>query len=825
MHADGWRMMWPWRDWVIKAFNQNMPYDEFATWQLAGDLIPAPTKDQRLATAFHRNHPMTAEGGVIDEEFRLNYVFDRTETTATAFLGLTLNCARCHDHKFDPFTQKQYYELTAFFNNIRELGMTGDDGNYGPHLLLTDEQTDHRLRLLEDSISQQNEQLQLTRNEVEATLSFVQKVANKPLKSGLEGYYPFERIRKGKKDTYIIDQNPNSTSPGQPQLVKGKKGNALKFSGVYDEVYFKDAGLIELYDPYSVGLWINTSKLEKDKTQVLLGNAGQKNNYWRGWDFYLDTLNRLCVRLIHALPDNLIHLRTQESVPLNQWTHVAFTYDGSGDASGLRLYLNGRQAPAQVVFNHLYKSIYPVSSGAHQPEKRALRVAKSYRAFTGEDGVFKGIMDEVYLFKREISPLEVALIAGQVDASSLPARQAGQAELLRIHQVHEHPRVKAEAEKLRQLRRRWMELLQPISEIMVMEEMEQPRTTYAYRRGEYDQPMYEVHAATPEQLLPFPETYPQNRLGLAKWLFHPANPLTARVTVNRYWQMIFGQGLVKTPQDFGVQGALPTQPELLDWLAVEFVENGWDLKALLKLMVMSATYRQASAMRPELQEKDPANLLLARGPSYRLPAEMIRDNALAASGLLVQKVGGESVRPYQPEGLWIEKGNFSFVLLRYKVTKGDSLYRRSLYTFIKRTSPHPAMTAFDAPNRDLCTVKRENTNTPLQALVLLNDPQFVEAARVLAQRMQTEGGQNLDQQMDFAFRRATGRHIKTEELNLLKELYEKQLARFQEEPAAAKELLAVGEFPVDTELDPLKTAALTLVTSTMLNHDEAYMKR
>ncbi|MEM7512922.1 MAG: DUF1553 domain-containing protein, partial [Bacteroidota bacterium] len=436
-------------------------------------------------------------------------------------------------------------------------------------------------------------------------------------------------------------------------------------------------------------------------------------------------------------------------------------------------------------------------------------------------GIFKGRIDEIQLFNRELSEVEVAKMTG---IESLQAELADQKKLA-AYSLSQDKQIQTQQKELQQLRKEWLELINDIPEVMVMEELPQVRTTYAYDRGEYDSPMYEVEATTPGFVMSMPEGLPPNRLGLAQWLFHEDNPLTARVTVNRYWQMIFGQGLVKTPQDFGVQGALPSHPALLDWLAVSFRESGWDVRALLKMMVMSHTYQQDSESSEELRQRDPENLLLARGPSYRLPAEMIRDNALAASGLLVQQIGGESVRPYQPEGLWIEKGNFSHKLLRYKVTKGDSLYRRSLYTFVKRTSPHPAMTAFDAPNRDVCTIKRENTNTPLQALVLLNDPQFVEAARVMAERMQVEGGSSLEAQIDYAFMRTTGRKVRPDEMGLFKDLFQNQLESFQKDPSRARELLAVGEYPRSKELDLSATAALAMVSSTIFNHDEAYTKR
>ena len=832
MHADGWRLMWPWRDWVIEAFDANMPYDEFVTLQLAGDLFPDATKDQKLATAFNRNHPMTAEGGVIEEEFRLNYVFDRTETVGTAFLGLTMNCARCHDHKFDPVSQKDYYQLTAFFNNIKELGMTGDDGNFGPMLPIMDQETEEILAQLERKITKTNQDLdsvvkQLTPKQVTA-------ISVDPLKpSNRIGYYPLETIRprvqqdlekpgNGSVTGVVLDNNRKAFSSGLPQLVPAKVGNGLKFKGEYDELYLEKVPNFEWTESFSGGMWMNTTKKEVEKTQTLMGTAGQKNNYWRGWDFYLDESNRLNFRVIHSLPHNYIHIQSVDSIDVNTWKHLFFTYDGSGKAAGAKLFIDGKEAVSAVRFDQLYKSAKTVNYGSEVPVDRAVRVAKSYRAFTGEDGVFKGIIDEISLYGSSLTDLEVMAVFQGNNMQKVPDNL--DEAVLRQHWINKQPQVQAYKGELKSLRDAWLKAMNPVQEVMVMEEMKTPRTTFAYKRGSYADPMYPVTTGTPEILGQFPEDLPQNRLGLAQWLFKEDHPLTARVTVNRYWQLLFGTGLVSTPQDFGVQGALPTHPELLDWLAVYFVENQWNVKQLLKLMVLSNTYQQSSKVTEEQWNQDPQNIWLARGASYRLSAEMIRDNALAASGLLVTQVGGSSVRPYQPEGLWIDKGNFSKKLLRYKITPGDSLYRRSLYTFIKRTSPHPAMTAFDAPNRDVCTVKREKTNTPLQALVLMNDPQFVECARVLAAKLQKETD-GLENQIIQGFRSVTGRKPTKEEIEIFSDLYNTQLERFQQDRKAVAEILSVGQYPTDAQLQKPETAALAVLASTMINHDEAYMKR
>ena len=817
LHADGWRLMWPWRDWVIKSFKQNMPYDQFVTWQLAGDLLPNANREQKLATAFNRNHPMTAEGGVIEEEFRLNYVWDRMETVGTAFLGLTTNCARCHDHKFDPLSQKDYFQMAAFFNNVKELGMTGDDGNYGPLLDLPTAQAEAELSTIEKDIQEKEKELGLTKKELSALDTYIQKLPTSSMNKGLIAHFPLDAsIKKGK--TFLADGNSKATSSKAQEIMKGVQGNAFRFTGEYDELYLKNIPNFEWTDAFSASLWANTTKKEAGQTQTLLGTSGVKNNFWRGWDFYLDSLNHVNARLIHSLPHNYIHVRSKDSIPLNQWQHLAFSYQGSGKAKDLSLYLNGKKMGVTIPYDRLYKSIKTVSNSSHVIENRAVMVAKSYRAFTGENGIFKGGLDDIRLYKRALSEWEVSNLAKNQE-------QLGNKKVITGHWIDQAPEVEKIEEELKTLRNSWLDAMMPIMEVMVMEEMPQRRKAYAYNRGDYEQPMYEVEASTPEALPEFPSEYPKNRLGFSQWIFSEENPLTARVTVNRYWQMLFGKGLVDTPHDFGVQGALPSHPELLDWLATTFVQDGWNVKNLLKTMVLSHTYRQSSKITEKLQNIDPNNVYLARSNSYRLPAEMIRDNALLASGLLVDQVGGKSVKPYQPGKLWIEKNSFSYKLLNYVESKGDSLYRRGLYTFIRRTAPHPAMTAFDAPSREVCIIKRENTNTPLQALVLMNDTQFVEASKVLAQRMQQEGGGSLENQIAYGFRLAISRYPKEAETAILKDLYDQQMTRFDKNPKEAEALLSVGQKVLDKTLDKKGTAALTMVANTILNHDETYMKR
>ena len=810
-HADGIRTMWPWRDWIIRAFNENMPYDKFVTWQLAGDLLPDASPEQQLATGFHRNHPMTAEGGVIDEEYRIEYVVDRTNTTARAFMGMTMECARCHDHKFDPISQKEYYQLSAFFNNVNELGMTGDDGNAGPMLMMPSKVQETALHTRTAERKALEEQLAQRRSEVETSGEYQNtSLPENALRRGLVAHYPLDTVEE--KATPNLMGEDGSVR-GDLELVEGPRGMAVRFDDDYDYLELKKAGLFERTEPFTASVWLHLEQ-EGDYTKIM-GNAFHKNTYWRGWELYLDSLSHLSVRLIHAKPHNYLHVRTENVIHSNEWTHVAVTYDGSSRAAGVRLFIGGKEAPVRVDFDNLYKSIHPVDHH-YKPTELAVRVARSYRAFGGNDGIYRGSMDDLRLYARALIPQEMARLAG-VD----PPEDG----LLDTYLHHHDLSYRTLLQQLKDAREAEHQVTEDIMEVMVMEEMDDPRQSYVLERGLYDQRGEPVTPDVPAALGSFPDDIPKNRLGLAQWLFSPDHPLTARVTVNRYWMLLFGQGLVTTPEDFGNQGSLPSHPQLLDHLAVSFVESGWDVKALLKRLVLSSTYRQSSVASPELMARDGANILLARGPRHRLPAEMIRDNALAASGLLVDQVGGPSVRPYQPPGLWIEKGNFSAALLHYKQDSGDSLYRRSLYTFIRRTSPPPSMEVFDAPSRTVCFVRRQNTNTPMQALVLLNDPTYVEASRVLAERMQKEGGADLHEQIELGFRLSTGRHPSQKELGVLIDLFEKESVRYQAAPQEVDSLFSVGEYPHDPHLEPVKTAALAMVAGVMLNHDEAYTKR
>jgi hypothetical protein len=611
-----------------------------------------------------------------------------------------------------------------------------------------------------------------------------------------------------------VDENSNSVACGEPQVVPGRFGNALQLKEEFDLVFLKDVGKFEINQPFSAGGWVNTEK--EGQLQTIMGTSGDLITYWRGWDLLLDSLNRPSIQMTSYWPHNYMQITAEVSIPKGEWQHVFFTYEGSGKASGLQLYLNGHKTKSTIDNDNLYRTILHEWKAFEGWRERPVIVGRSGRYWTGENSVFTGSIDDLKIFNGYLTPLEVAAVSSQEDGN-------WEEEDYLDHYLHRnHAGFQSLTKALQSLVAKKLTAMENVREIMVMEEMPDARKTYVLNRGQYDSPTEEVGPGTPQKILGFAEDWPKNRLGLARWLVDEKNPLTARVTVNRYWQMIFGRGIVETPQDLGTQGALPTHPELLDWLAIHFMESGWDVRDLMKTMVGSATYRQLSAATPEHLKNDAKNRFLARGPSHRLQAEMIRDNALAASGLLTHQVGGASVKPYQPKGLWVEKTG---PYLAYQPSSGDSLYRRSMYTFIRRTTPHPAMIAFDAPDRSVCIVKRENTNTPLQALILLNDPQFVEAHKVLAERMQKEGGDDLEDQTGYAFRLVTGRNPSKTELQLLLEQYQTEVSRFDQDPESAEQLLNVGEHPVDKSLDKTHTAALTMVASTLLNHDEAYMKR
>jgi hypothetical protein len=811
--ADVYRAMWPWRDWVIQAFNVNLPYDQFITWQLAGDLLKNATRAQVLATAFNRHHRQTNEGGSIEEEFRVEYVADRTNTFATAFLGLTLECARCHSHKYDPISQQEYYQLFGFFNNIDESGLYAHFTNAvpTPTLSLTVQDQDRARAALDQRISDATIGLsRLAEERRPAFLAWLNAPKREPLMPGTIGDFPLDLVTGGKVANRAIPQKPGQVSEG-PDSVPGRVGNALRLNG--ENNITLPLGNFDRFEPFSLSLWVKTPDF-KDRAVIIHRSMAWTDAGSRGYQLLIED-GKLSAGLIHFWPGDAIGIQARDPFALNRWVHVAITYDGSSRASGLALYVDGRRAACEAIRDQLTRTI--TGGGNDQ-----LTVGQRFR----DRGFKNGLVDEIKVFDRELTTLEVASL-GEGDSlatvlSRDPARltSAQRDELFAYYLAVVDAEYQRRLLALKALRQEQSALVDPVAEIMVMKEMPRHRPTFLLKRGAYDAPGERVEPGTPASLPPLESSWPRNRLGLARWLTASAHPLTARVAVNRWWQAFFGRGIVSTPEDFGSQGQLPSHPELLDWMARSLIDSGWDVKRLVRLIVTSATYRQSSEATAELLARDPDNTLLARGPRFRLPAEMIRDQALAAGGLLVESVGGPSVKPFQPPGLWEEKSG-----LTYTRDVGAGSHRRSLYSFWKRTSPPPAMLTFDATTREVCAVKRQTTATPLQALVLLNDPQFVEAARALARRALKEGGSAGADRITFIVRTLTGRPPDARELAILEALYRDQYDEFRGGHSDPTKLLAVGDLPVDPALDPVEWAAMTVLAQAILNHDEAVTSR
>ena len=791
------RTMWPWRDWVVRAFNENLAYDDFVIWQIAGDLLPEATFEQRLATGFNRNHAITQEGGVVAEEYLTEYVADRTNTTATAFLGLTMECARCHDHKYDPILQEEYYSMFAFFNGVDEQAQINYfDLSPRPAIRLEDPE-------LEASIVQTAAGID----------SIEQVVADWPQRLPPPGWTPDleTTIESGLLTSLPLDSLDGLVSPAHvgpdglantglekvlapPLVTEGKRGNGLTFDGQNFLNLGPDADF-EWYDRFSLSTWILIQDQPKDIALLSKRNGEQKRG---GYDLARTKDGWLRLRLIHD-GNHQISVQTTQAIPANTWTHVSATYDGSGRAQGVTLYLNGISSYVRVSEDSLARESILNGNGLLAGHWTARN-----RTIGDIEGVRDGTLDDVYVHARVLTDLEVADLAGQEPGPTMTAH----------YQAYHDSGLNAANAALDSLRR----ALRRVPNVMVMEEMPAPRTTHVLDRGAYDAPMDSVGPGTPAAIFALPDSLQRNRLGLAEWIVHEDNPLTARVAVNRLWQLLFGEGLVHTPEDFGNQGALPSHPALLDYLATRFIDLDYDTKALIRESVLSATYRQSSRVTRTLRERDPNNMLLARAPRKRLSAEMMRDNALLVSNLLNPTIGGEPVRPYQPAGLWKALAN-QIGENRYR--PGPDVHRRSLYTYWKRTIPPPAMLTFDAPERSICTVERQTTATPLQSLVLLNDPQYVEAARALATRVLASEDTSQQEQITEAFRWLTSRSPETGELNTLIDLLEEQTRKFEQDPASARALASVGITPLRRDSDIVKLAAMTVVTSTILNLDEA----
>jgi hypothetical protein len=809
--SDRFNHLWPWRDWVIHAFNQNLPYDQFILHQMAGDLIENATQETILATAFHRNHRQTNEGGSTNEEYRVEYNADRLKTTSLAFLGLTIECARCHDHKYDPISQADYYRLFAFFNDTDESGLYSHFTDAIPsptHFLYEEGERDRH----QDALAQ------LKRLEKKEPM--IREAAKEPFQkwwqenqsfsiphdNDLVGYFDFEEQHE-KGYPNLVKEDHYGKINDQPQALDGPKGKGLLFDGE-NSINIDAIANFKRNEPFSMSTWLQIPEV-REKIIVLHHSKAGSDAGSRGYELLLED-GHAAFALIHFWPGNAIKVRTADPLPVNQWLHLGWTYDGSSRAQGIRLYVNGKPVPVETMRDSLFKDI---SYGGGVP----LQLAARFRGRGFKDGK----LDELRIFNRTLTAPEMLAVHREAPLALSDPQAPADEDWFGYWLAEHHSPYQEWKQKLNRARMEESNLVEKVREIMAMGTIQGGRKTYILSRGQYDLPTDEVHPGTPETILPFDPSWPRNRLGLAQWLIDPKHPLTARVVVNRFWQMFFGKGIVETPEDFGSQGAQPSHRALLDWMAHWYVRNDWNTKALLRLMVTSQTYRRDSIPTPTLVDRDPENKLLGRGPRQRLMAEMLRDQALSVAGILSPTTGGPSVKPYQPEGVWKEVSGAT-----YKPDTGENLHRRSLYTYWKRTAPPPAMLTFDATSREDCMARRLPTNTPLQALVLLNDPQFVEAARMLAQRMITEGGDSIPEQIRYGCHLVLVRDAGKPEVDLLHELYTQRLASIKSKTQNQERAIEkVGTLPWEQGLDRDRLAGMTAVALAILNFDEAIVRR
>jgi hypothetical protein len=808
--VDREREMWPWRDWVVKSFNDNLPFDQFITWQLAGDLLPNASDEQILATAFNRLHQQESEGGSVEEEYRVEYVCDRVQTFATAFLGLTFECARCHDHKYDPITQKEYYQFFSIFQNVDEAGLYSYFTNSPPTpaLTMTDAAGKQRLSELQAAVAElEKKSVELRESRRPAFEEWLSKPERAAAEMTLPelARYEFE-TQDGDKLVNAIAGGAPANIRGENKLTPGQQGNAIEFTG--DDPVDLPLGNFRREEPFSVSLWLRTPDA-KERAVVFHRSRAWTDAASRGYELLIED-GRLKWSLIHFWPGNAASIAAEAPLTPGEWTHVVVSSDGSSRAAGLAMYVNGQPASTVVVKDQLSREI--TGGGG---DNIALGERFRDRGFKG------GMVDDFRVFSRNLSPLEALSTFDAATAKqSLQASADTLNESLR-NQLFEHFLLAhdqdwvAHRASLQTARSELAKFNDGLKEIMVMQELPEPKKAYVLFRGEYAQRREEVTAGTPAALSPFPEDAPKNRLGLARWLTDPRHPLTARVTVNRVWQSIFGRGLVRTSEDFGSQGARPLYPEVLDALAAQLISSGWDMKQLVRTIVLTEVYQQNSIADQQTMADDPDNEWLARGPRFRLSAEMIRDNALAAAGLLNPAIGGAPVNPYEMTESFKPAA----------ASGGDGVYRRSLYTNWRRTGPPPAMVAFDAPRRAVCTAKRERTDSPLQALILLNGIQYVEAARVLGESLHRDSNGDPAQMVDLASLRCLSRHPDAKEQEILVRLYEEQLKHFEANPTEADQLIRIGQKPPDPSISAARIAAATVLAQALLNHDECVVKR
>ena len=820
MHFDNYREMWPYRDWVINAFNSNQPFDQFTVEQIAGDLLPNRTESQLIATGFQRCNITTNEGGTIDEENLALYATDRVQTMGWVYMGLTTNCAQCHDHKFDPITQRDFYSLAAFFRNTTQPPKDGNVKDSTPSLIVPEAKDRPRWNALPTEIAAANEERTkrkgAAKKEFDAWLASAKPEAfdSDIPTNGLVAHVPLNE-GAGNEVNAVCGTPTRFKSTGEVAWKpEGKFGPApvMKEGSTFD---LGELGDFEKNQKFSFGAWINAGK--NGVFGSIMARMDQKNGY-RGWDLFQSDRS-LAVHIIDKWSDNAMKVSTAKPVlKPGQWQHVFVTYDGSSKPGGIKIYLDGEEQKLKVEANTLSAN---ASIKTSTPLRLGQRSESQY--FDG------GSIQDARIYSRKLEAAEVkkiakigplqAYLAANADKRTGPQKNALYDYYLTSRDTT-YVSLNKKFEAL-EAERAAIKERSPVTHIQE-EVMSTKPMAYILMRGQYDKKGDQVEAAAPSFLQPLPKDAPRNRLGLAKWVVDPENPLTSRVTVNRFWQEVFGTGIVKTSEDFGIMGNPPTHPELLDWLAVEFRESGWDVKKFFKLLVTSATYRQASIITPDKLEKDRENKLLSRGPRFRMDGELIRDYALAASGTLSPKMGGPGTKPYQPEHIWDQVGIGN--TRNYVQDTGENLYRRTVYNFWKRMAPSPNMEIFNATAREVTCVRRDRTNTPLQALVTMNDPQFVEAARNLAQHALLNSGDDSMKIMDFIAWRVLARPLKDQEKTILQSSEKDLMTYYKANADEAKALLTVGESKADAKLDPASLAAWTMVCNQVMNLDEVLNK-
>ncbi len=825
IHFDNYREIWAYRDWVITALNKNMPFDQFIVEQLAGDLLPNPTLEQKIATGFCRCNITTNEGGIIDEEYKVLYARDRTETFGQIFLGMTAGCAVCHDHKFDPISTKDFYSLTAFFDNTTQAVRDGNIKDTPPILVVPTMADRPRWDALQAEIATTKARLDARKLAAQGEFdAWLASIKTEDLKTYVpqEGLALRASLTEGEGKSITVIAGGESREINREKAISWVEGREPKEKALSlrtdPAIELADAGDFDADQPFATSIWVKLGR--RNQSGAIVARMDSKSDY-RGWDLWLEA-DKVGTHIVNKWSDDALKVVSQTPLKVNEWTHVCVTYDGSKKAAGVRVYYNGKPQPTNIAADKLKGTIrtsVPFKIGQRDSDQKLQMMTVA----------------DLRLFARGLTSQDAAQLATVGDIEKFVAKRTEE----RVGEEKNKALdwwLSAVDGKSREIDAAIRTLQDEETKIKsrgtiahVMNERKDEPMAYILYRGEYDQRRDQVKAATPSALPEMPNDLPKSRLGLAQWLLRPEHPLMARVTVNRFWQELYGTGLVRSSGDFGVTGELPSHPELLDWLAVEFRapsngDKGWDLKKFYKLLVMSNAYRQASVTTPEKLTKDADNRLLSRGPRFRMDAEMIRDYALAASGLLNRKIGGASVKPYQPEGVWEAVAMIGSNTRDYKRDAGDSLYRRSIYTFWKRAAPPASMDILNAPNRETCTVRRERTDTPLQALVTLNDVQFIEAARHLAQRVITQGGDKDEDRIDFLARRLLARPLSTAELPIVKSSLASLVEHYRANLDDAKQLIAVGESKPDANLDAASLAAWTMLANELMNLDEVLNK-